>query len=88
VLTGKAEYPGDLDARLAASAEKVYKLPAQEVANTIGNKNVVNVVILGALSKLLEFDEAHWKDVLDKRVPERFLEVNRVAFKEGRDLVN
>ena len=88
VLTGKAEYPSDLDERLAAKAEKVYKLPAQEVANSIGNKNVVNVVILGALSKLLEFDEAHWKDVLEKRVPQRFLEVNRVAFKEGRKLVN
>ena len=87
VLTGKAEYPADLDKRLADKAEKVYKLPAQEVANSIGNKNVVNVVILGALSKLLEFDEAHWKGVLDKRVPQRFLEVNRVAFKRGRELV-
>ncbi len=87
VLTGKAEYPADLDQRLADKAAKVYKLPAQEVANRIGNKNVVNVVILGALSKLLEFDEAHWKDVLEKRVPQRFLEVNRIAFKEGRDLV-
>lgn len=87
VLTGKAEYPTDLDQRLADKAQKVYKLPAQDVANRIGNKNVVNVVILGALSKLLEFDEAHWKDVLEKRVPERFLDVNRVAFKEGRDLV-
>ncbi len=88
VLTGKAEYPMDLDQRLADKAKKVYKLPAQEVANRIGNKNVVNVVILGALSKLLEFDEDHWKGVLDKRVPQRFLEVNRIAFKEGRDLVN
>lgn len=88
VLTGKAEYPMDLDKRLASKAEKVYKLPAQEVANRIGNKNVVNVVILGALSKLLEFDEDHWKGVLDKRVPQRFLEVNRIAFKEGRDMVN
>ena len=88
VLTGKAEYPTDLDQRLAAKAEKVYKLPAQELANSIGNKNVVNVVILGALSKLLEFDEAHWKSVLDKRVPQRFLEVNRIAFAEGRNLVN
>ncbi len=87
VLTGKAEYPMDLDERLAAKAEHVYKLPAQKVANAIGNKNVVNVVILGALSKLLAFDEAHWKDVLEKRVPERFLEVNRVAFKEGRNMV-
>jgi indolepyruvate ferredoxin oxidoreductase beta subunit len=88
VLTGKAEYPTDLDERLAAKADKVYKLPAQEVANNIGNKNVVNVVILGALSKLLEFDEDHWKGVLDKRVPERFIEVNRIAFKEGRNLVD
>jgi indolepyruvate ferredoxin oxidoreductase beta subunit len=87
VLTGKAEYPADLDQRLADKAAKVYKLPAQQVANRIGNKNVVNVVILGALSRLLEFDEAHWKDVLEKRVPQRFLEVNRIAFKEGRDLI-
>jgi indolepyruvate ferredoxin oxidoreductase beta subunit len=87
VLTGKAEYPADLEKRLAAKAAEVYKLPAQEVANRIGNKNVVNVVILGALSKLLEFDEEHWKGVLEKRVPQRFLDVNRIAFKEGRDLV-
>ena len=88
VLTGKAEYPTDLEERLAAKAKSVYKLPAQKVANEIGNKNTVNVVILGALSKLLEFDVDHWKDVLEKRVPERFLEVNRVAFAEGRKLVD
>jgi indolepyruvate ferredoxin oxidoreductase beta subunit len=87
VLTGRAQYPENLDEIYASRAGKVFKLPAQEVAERVGNKNVANVVILGALSRFLEFDLEHWQQVLDRRVPKRFLEVNRRAFLEGRALV-
>ena len=47
----------------------------------------VNVVLLGALSTKLSYDEATWLSVIESRVPSKFKDVNIAAFKLGRKFV-
>jgi len=52
-----------------------------------GTVKAANVVLLGAVSRLLPLPEATWWDCLAQRVPKKFLELNRVAFASGRAAV-
>lgn len=67
---------------------QVYWLPITETAIRLGNKQVANVVGLGALNKLarLVSPENLRKAVL-KRVPERFRTLNEQALEAGEQLV-
>jgi 2-oxoglutarate ferredoxin oxidoreductase subunit gamma len=62
----------------------VYKVQAQKIAESLGNKIVTNIVMVGATTaifKLLD-EEAVKKSVLDS-VPKRFLELNEKAYEKG-----
>ena len=52
-----------------------------------GAVKAVNVVLLGALSTKLSYDEATWLSVIESRVPAKFKDVNIAAFKLGRKFV-
>lgn len=82
VLTGKAVIPRDLDERLA----RVHALlvPAEAVAREAGNAKAANVVLLGALSSSLDFEEGVWLDSIRGNVPPKTVDVNCAAFKAGR----
>ena len=85
----EAEYPSD-DALLEAfhaRTDKVHLLPCLAVAQELGNPRVTNIVLLGALSKLMDTEPDPWLQVIEERVPERFVKLNKQAFARGRDLV-
>jgi len=42
-------------------------------------------VLLGALSTLLDVPQSIWLEVIEKRVPARYVELNRSAFRRGRE---
>lgn len=63
---------------------KAHFIPATETAISVGSPRSANVVLLGALSRVLPFDENLWLDVIEARVPEKTLEGNIAAFKAGR----
>ena len=44
----------------------------------------VNVVLLGAASKDLPFDEEAWIKVIEENVKPKFIELNKKAFEMGR----
>jgi indolepyruvate ferredoxin oxidoreductase beta subunit len=44
-----------------------------EIAESLGNAKAANVVLLGALSKLLEMEPAPWLEVIEARVRPRFV---------------
>jgi len=48
---------------------------------------VLNIVMMGALSGLLETDRKIWEEAIQRRVPKRFLDLNREAYRRGRALV-
>jgi indolepyruvate ferredoxin oxidoreductase beta subunit len=84
VITGAEEYPADVLTALRASGADVTALDALTPALEAGSAKAVNVVLLGALAKRMEFPEEVWLNALEKTVPPRFLEMNQKAFALGR----
>lgn len=85
VLVGQAEYPTDIDRRLAKIG-KMHFIDATGVAAELGNMRVVNIVLLGVLSRFLRLKEKSWCDAIRGNVKERFVDLNIRAFSRGREL--
>ena len=90
VTSGGAEYPDDEHIRsvLAQVTGDVRWVDGITIAEELGNVRVANVVLLGALSTLLDVPESIWLEVIEKRVPARYVELNRSAFRRGREAVS
>jgi indolepyruvate ferredoxin oxidoreductase beta subunit len=89
VSSGSAVYPHDphLHELAAALGAKVVMVPGEKLATEAGTVKAANVVLLGAVSKLLPLPEAVWWECLKQRVPAKFLEINKTAFAAGRAAV-
>jgi indolepyruvate ferredoxin oxidoreductase beta subunit len=84
VATGKTVYPENILEELTSRGLTVIPVDGFEIAREAGNVKAANVALVGALSKLLPIPEAAFLAAIEKRVPARFLEVNRKVFKAGR----
>ena len=73
----------DLPQRLAAYPGLML-VDANPLAIQAGNLRAANVVLMGALSKLVPFDEEHWQAAMRERIPANLLDVNLRAFGLGR----
>ena len=83
VITGAAQYP---EAPLNAFAQKVECADALGIAAECGNQKALNLVLLGMLSRHLDFSEEAWKNAISACVPAKTLEINLAAFARGREL--
>ena len=83
VITGAAKYPA---APLAGFAQKVECADALGIAAECGNQKALNLVLLGMLSRHLDFEEDAWKNAIAACVPAKTLEINLAAFARGREL--
>ena len=63
----------------------VIAVDALALAEQAGSPKAVNVVLTGVLSKAMDLDEAVWQQSLETTVPPKFLELNRKAFRLGRE---
>jgi len=88
VNRGEMEYQKDVEEFLKSHFERVYLIPATEMAKGLGNPRVANVILLGALSTFLNIEESFWEESLIERVPERFRDLNLTAFQEGRKAIS
>jgi indolepyruvate ferredoxin oxidoreductase, beta subunit len=82
VLTGDLPVPHGLRAIL--DDEGAIFIEADELACEAGSPKSANVVLMGALSVGLPFEEALWRDVISARVPPKTVEANLRAFSLGR----
>ena len=83
VITGVMEYPSDIIAKIQAKGADITALDALALANEAGSSRAVNVVLMGVLSRVLDFPADAWKKALDECVPAKALEINRKAFALG-----
>ena len=83
VIIGAAEYPQDILETLRKEEVDLLAVNALEIAESILNSKVTNVVLLGVLAKYLEFDKQDWVDAVLSTVPEKFKEANEKAFLQG-----
>lgn len=85
VIMGNAKYPDDIMKVLEENAGKVKAFDALRIAEECGSVKAVNVVLLGAASKDLPFDESAWIKVIEENVKPKFVELNKKAFEMGRN---
>ena len=64
----------------------VLAIDALKLAHEAGNANAVNVVLIGVVSKFLDFPQEVWLKAIEKCVPAKFLELNKKAFALGRSV--
>lgn len=84
VITGAAEYPSELVEKMKSAGYDVDALDALTLAERAGSSKAVNLVLMGRLSRYFDFTEAEWQTAIDASVPEKFREMNRIAFSLGR----
>ena len=84
VSAGLAEYPEDIDARIAAAWDNVCALDANALAAQAGTVKAANVVMLGAVASALPFSAEAMETVIRRSVPPKTVDVNLEAFRLGR----
>ena len=87
VITGAMAYPEAILEKLAAHDARLVGLDALEIAQQAGSAKAVNVVLMGVLSRILDFPEPLWQKAMETTVPEKFLALNRKAFALGRTCI-
>ncbi len=87
VAMGLEAYPENIEEKLKERNIEVYSSNLVKEAISIGNSRVVNILLLGMLSKFLTFDVETYYNAIEKYVKPKFVEINRVAFERGRALI-
>jgi indolepyruvate ferredoxin oxidoreductase beta subunit len=89
VTSGGARYPTEVELRTTYDAltDRFCLVPGTTIAQELGNARAANVVLLGALSTFLDVPEETWLEVIEARVPPRYVALNRQAFLKGRQAV-
>ena len=85
VITGAAQYPEDIAAKIKEMGVEVTAVDALGLAEQAGNAKASNVVLMGVVSAQTEFEEALWQNAIEQCVPPKFLELNKKAFELGRN---
>lgn len=85
ILAGKADYPEGILEELQSKADTKV-VDAVKIAKELGNEKAMNIVLFGALSKVLNLDNIHWEDVIRNTVKPEFADLNIKAYRAGRDI--
>lgn len=80
VIMGAASYPGD-----QPKGFETVLLDALDLAETAGSARAVNIVLLGVLSRFMEWPKEKWESAIAACVPPKTLETNLRAFHAGRN---
>jgi len=88
VTVGDAVYPAEEDILAAVHARTgdVTLVEGLTTAERLGNPRLANTVLLGTLSTRLDVEPETWLAVIERRVPPKYVELNREAFREGRKI--
>ena len=84
VITGAAEYPENLSEKMSSAGFKVDCLDCLSLAEEAGTSKAVHIVLMGRLSRYMDFPVEAWMSAIEKLVKPQFLEVNKKAFLLGR----
>jgi indolepyruvate ferredoxin oxidoreductase beta subunit len=97
VTSGGQAYPDDntMHQKISEVTREVIYVDGEATARGLGNVRAANVVLLGALSALMEqegltgpeLSAETWLKVIIQKVPPKYVELNRRAFSAGREAV-
>jgi len=87
VEIGAMQYPADIEVWLKNNFSSTVVVDTAEALKEAGTKKALNIVMVGCLSKYLEFEVSDWEDAIKSLVKEKFIEQNLKAFHLGRGLI-
>ena len=97
VISGDQVYPEDgvIREAFAKVTPQAEFINGEGIAGSLGNPRVANVVLLGALSALIERDGLAgpqltidiWLKIISEKVPQKHIDLNHKAFQAGREAV-
>ncbi len=85
VNSGSIQYPSntEIETIVARRTANILWVDGVGIAEQLGNVKMANVVIIGALCKLLALPPEIVLKAISSRVPEKYLELNKLAFHAG-----
>lgn len=83
VITGAARYPEGLLEAIEAKGVRMLCVDALALAEQAGSVKAVNVVLIGAMAKMMDISKEIWLRAVENCVPAKFLELNKKAFELG-----
>ncbi|MCR4661829.1 MAG: indolepyruvate oxidoreductase subunit beta [Clostridia bacterium] len=86
-ISGGIPYPYEKKEELKSKYKNVFFIKAEEMAIQAGSSKATNIVMLGALCKLFDFDKDIMEKAIEECVPPKFLEMNKKAFNLGYENV-
>ena len=89
VTSGQANYPDaeEILAVLKRAAATVTTVAGTQTALEMGNVMCFNIVVLGALCRIMAGSPDLWRAVVRERVPSKVVDLNLKAFDRGIELV-
>jgi indolepyruvate ferredoxin oxidoreductase beta subunit len=84
VNLGQMEYPRDVPGIIRPRFDKFYLVEGTKLSIEAGDIRAANVVLLGAVSKFFDMEEALWTEAILRFLPAKVHEINRKAFAMGR----
>lgn len=85
VVIGTVKYPQDLINSIKQKNISTTALDALSLAIEAGSPKAVNVVLIGVMANIMDFDKSVWIDAIKETVPQKFLDMNLKAFDLGYD---
>jgi indolepyruvate ferredoxin oxidoreductase beta subunit len=86
VTSGSAEYPKDIEETLKERLDSVEFVDALKIAREAGSIKAVNVVLIGAMSRHLPFDDSVFESAIEASVKKAFFDMNIKAFYLGKEI--
>lgn len=88
VEMGAMSYPSDLETWLQEHYPSTVVVDTTDALKTVGTSKALNIVMVGCLSRYLDFPVSDWEEVIKSLVKEKLIEPNIKAFHLGRELVS
>ncbi|BBO84216.1 indolepyruvate oxidoreductase [Desulfosarcina ovata subsp. sediminis] len=86
IYAGMGSYPEDAEDVIRQRTTDPIFVDALPLAETLGNPRLVNTILLGIASTLLDLPLEQWTAVIARRVPATFKALNLEAFEKGRGI--
>lgn len=86
VLSGAVEYPGGIIEELSDKASTTV-IDAAAEAEKLGGSKAMNVLLLGAIIKMMRLENLDWAKIIRKNVKPQFVDLNIKALEAGKAIV-
>ncbi len=85
VVNAIEKYPYNAIEYLRTKGVHVIDVPASQLARDLGDGRMANMILLGALTTLIDLSESAWAETLNEKLPKKYRDANLRAFEVGKE---